>query len=691
MSPIPLRLRPQRGLRSHTVSAQLNLKGSRLLTRDTELLPFETEDDLRRAFEAAHDLIYKHLARDPAASFDLLSLVIAAKILDEQSDAPDHEFATVEGEAPDVLMARFDRLLVDAQEWLDLRTDEVHLVPSLRLDASLASALARIFEDYSLTRTAASLAGADALGTAYEAMVGATFRGELGAYFTPRHLSDFIARMLNVRSGRVLDPACGTGGLLIAAHRYAASSGGDIECFANDINPRMVHAARVNFLLHGLDRSAVRQGDGLDVARMLAAWFGDATPADGAWWSVVRDGRFDAVIANPPFAGHEQDVANLRRIETAHRDNRGLRSLNRAIPFLEVIVSMLRIGGAAGIVLPTSVLNAEEESFVRFRELLLNHAEIRAIVGLPERAFIHTDCGVHGALLFLERVKKPREDYEVFVAWADRLGYDRLGRDVPDNDLPGIVAMFHGGVWPVDNTVSIRQLQEWGRFDPAWVKIARVLPSPEERDDGSFTALTELVEVRNARFSRRTLDPDATYRYFEVADTNIETGEVVAIREARGWEIQRKSRIKNVARQGDVLLPNHRDSLIARSAPTGRSAVLVGEDADGVLTTDRFIVLRPRIDPTLAVAVLNSAGVRRQLVAQTRGAASLDVRERTLASVLVPTDLVRGSVADQIVGTLAELKALRSELAAKVDAHQQLVDEMFGGAREFRPAAFHSR
>src|SRR5205085_9448124 len=118
----------------------------------------------------------------------------------------------------------------------------------------------------------------------------------------------------------------------------------------------------------------------------------------------------------------------LRNFSTSHRPDGSIRSLNKTLPFLELIIASLREGGKAGIVLPTSILNAEEESFVRFRNSLLKRAEILAIIGLPERAFVHTDCGIHGALLFLQRRAHPRDDYEVFIAWADHLGYDRLGR-----------------------------------------------------------------------------------------------------------------------------------------------------------------------------------------------------------------------------------------------------------------------
>src|SRR5690606_24075773 len=129
-----------------------------------------------------------------------------------------------------------------------------------------------------------------------------------------------------------------------------------------------------------------------------------------------------------------------------------------------------------------------------------------------------------------------------------------------------------------------------------------------------------------------------------------ESGRITSVQESSGFELRKKGRIKQRVQSGDVLLPNHRDSLIAKGAPTGRSAVLVGDEQDGVLTTDRFIVLTPRVDPLLLQVILNSAGVRRQIVAQCRGAASLDIRERTLAAVRVPRSLLDDAHAQEIVG-----------------------------------------
>ena len=460
----------------------------------------------------------------------------------------------------------------------------------------------------------------------------------------------------------------------------------EVEYFGNDLNPRMVRAAKVNFLLHGLEPANVFQGDGLQLDRIVRNSLGEKIP-DGIWWDALSDGPFDAVVANPPFAGFENDESNLRRIETAYKADGSLRSLNRTIPFIESIVGSLRLGGVAGLVLPTSILNAEEESFVRLRQLLLTKVELLAIIGLPEKAFVHTDCGVHGALLFFRRVAKPALNYDVFVDWAIHLGYDRLGRHRRENDFPMILERFRSDQWPAPNRFPIQTLVEHGRIDPAWLHVVRSLPTVGYKDE--FVPLTDLLTVRDARFSKREIEDDESYRFFEVADTDLITGRILQIHKSSGFELRKKGRIRNRVQAGDVLLPNHRDSLIAKAAPTGRSAGLVDQEADGALTTDRFLILIPQIDPSLLRVVLNSAGVRRQIVAQCRGAASLDIREKTLVSVLVPRVLVEGSGAEEIRLAAAVISELRLELEERAIKLRSLVDATFGQDNaDFRPTGW---
>lgn len=675
---------------------------TRMVPKNVCLLPFRAEEEIRRVFKLCHDVIYKELANDPAAAFDLLLLVVAAKVLDERSEETVYQFGLVEGEPETVREERFFKLLADAQQWLERRAENSAGFNIPSVPGKLPYAIFGAFQDYSLVFTADSIAGTDAIGIAYESIVGSTFRGELGSYFTPRNIADFVIRMMDVRRGSIFDPACGSGGLLLSARRFAASQqiarhaeeavaeeAVSVKCYGNDLNPRMVRAARVNFLLHSLDPNCILQGDGLQLDRMLNEFgFAESVVGNGPWWSAIENGPFDAVVANPPFAGHEQSIENLSRVESASRPNGSLRSLNRTIPFLETIVASLKLGGVAGIVLPTSILNAEEDSFVRFRALLLRHVELLAIIGLPERAFVHTDSGIHGALLFFKRVYEPRADYEIFVDWAKHLGYDRLGRYKRENDFPRILNRYHKKPWPTGNTFKLSALLDHGRFDPAWLRVAATLPRSDSHNADNFVNLTEVIQVRDERISRRSIEDDKLYRYFEVSDTDLETGAVRAIQEASGFELRKKGRIKKVVRNGDILMPNHRDSLIAKGAPTGRSVVLVGPELDGVLTTDRFITLRPSIDPLLARLLLNSAGVRRQIVAQCRGAASLDIRERTLASVLVPRSILSGPRAQALTERALEVEKMRAKLSEQVAGVQTAIEEQFGIGGEFRPEAF---
>jgi len=648
------------------------------------LLPFRADDDLRSAFQTCHDAVYKALANDPAATFDLVLLTLAAKILDERDSSKQHyQFATVHVEDAAARSNRFNRLLDEAHEWLDGYQASTGAVPSV--SPSLAWTLLRIFQDYSLTLTADSAGGTDVVGTAYEAIVGSTFRGELGSYFTPKTIADFIAQMVGSDAQKVLDPACGSAGLLLALHRSQIDGRGRVSYFGNDLNPRMVRAAKVNFLLHGLDPGQVLQGNGLELDRILRDTLGVET-GSGAWWDAVPDGPFDAVVANPPFAGHEADSELLERIAVARKSNGDLRSLNRTLPFIEAIIAALRDGGTAALVLPTSILNAEEDTFVRLRELLLERTEIVAIIGMPENAFVHTDCGIHGLLLFLRRAHRPRREYDVFVDWASHLGYDRLGRYRRENDFPDIINRYRSDRWLEANSYPISWLRDAGRWDPAWLKVSRSLPRPGS-SEADFVQLTSLLEVRPARFSRRGLDEDALYRFFEVADTDLISGEILRVHETTGFELRKKGRIKNRVQAGDLLLPNHRDSLIAKGAPTGRSAVIVSAEFDGVLTTDRFLILRPLIDPVLLQALLNSAGARRQIVSQCRGAASLDIRERILQQVLIPRAAVEGSAGSEIITQARHLVTLRLGLLKTSEQLSNLVEATFGGnMTDFRPS-----
>ena len=114
----------------------------------------------------------------------------------------------------------------------------------------------------------------------------------------------------------------------------------------------------------------------------------------------------------------------------------------------------------------------------------------------------------------------------------------------------------------------------------------------------------------------------------------------------------------------EILLPNHRDSLIAKTAAAfGRSVVWVPKTYAGVITSDRFTALRSKIDPRLLIVILNSRSIREQLVLRSRGSASFDIRDKVLSDVFVPRDVVTdGTLAESISQLWRRREELRLEL-----------------------------
>ena len=180
----------------------------------------------------------------------------------------------------------------------------------------------------------------------------------------------------------------------------------------------MVRAARMNMIMHGDGWAGIHRQHGLKIQKLGYEY-----------------NTFSLILSNPPFAGFETDLNILSDFEIAKNESGNVRGVNRALPFVEQIIKLLKEGGRAGIVLPRSILYNDSYSFKKIREIILKTCEIMAIIGLPKTAFHHTDTGILGDLLFLKKCSKPRDDYNVFVAWAENVGYNTLGHNIDDNDF----------------------------------------------------------------------------------------------------------------------------------------------------------------------------------------------------------------------------------------------------------------
>ena len=261
-----------------------------------------------------------------------------------------------------------------------------------------------------------SATGVDIKGDAYEGLLakGAEdIKSGAGQYFTPRALiSAMVDCVQPTVADTVADPACGTGGFLLAAYEYAARDAENLTPDERDhLREGFVHGvelvdgtarlAAMNMLLHGMTRA-----DGpspIDVK--------DALTADpGGRWSVV--------LANPPFGTKsaakvigEDGKTTTENLEIV-RDDFWVTTANKQLNFVQHIKTILDINGRAAVVLPDNVL-FEGGAGETLRTRLLKEFDVHTLVRLPTGIFYAG--GVKANVLFFD--KRPASD----TPWTEKL------------------------------------------------------------------------------------------------------------------------------------------------------------------------------------------------------------------------------------------------------------------------------
>lgn len=642
------------------------------LSKGHRLPPITDEEQLRSLIRVCHNQIHGE-GMDPAKAFDELVKLFFVKIYDEQEVPDEYRFSVLAGETEKQTGDNIRELLKEAKARSQFRGlfvepgDDEFWVHNRSIRKVVET-----FQGFSFTTS--TLIGIDAKGTVYENMVGATFRGELGQYFTPRKIVEFMVDLLEpTRGDLILDPSCGSGGFLVYAMRKIASEIREQqrnlpqhraeqiirETIMNnvkgtDISPRMVRATRMNMIMHGDGWSGIQRCHGLLIQKH------DSFQG--------LSGTFSLILSNPPFAGFEGDESILHEFDTGKNDNGNIRGINRAIVFVEQIIRLLKEGGRAGIVLPRSIFENESYGFRKIRDMIFDNCEVLAVVGLPRTAFHHTDCGILGDLLFIQRKSNPRECYDVFVAWADNVGYNTLGHNLEDNDLPSILDSFKGN----GNRIPITKMKQEHNLNPwHYHPDAEQLRREVEENRSRLVPLSDLVSVYRNRISRSALrqTPGRMLSYVEVRDFDPESGSMQA-NAVRASELPSRATYE-LNGEELVLLPTARNSLESR-----RKIMKTGEASNGVVMTNRFLPLRPNVNADFLVMVLNSQFVRDQLIAICRGAGAPDLRENKLAEVMVPvpdsTDL---SSIDVFMESISDKIAQKTQLEKSLNEVTQEIDD----------------
>jgi type I restriction enzyme M protein len=295
-----------------------------------------------------------------------------------------------------------------------------------RMDNATLVSLLRIF--YSIEM---DLEG-DVFGQIYEYFLGkfAMSEGQRGGeFFTPTSLVRLIVEIMEPFHGRILDPACGSGGMFVqSAHfvrRHQENPSAEISLYGQERVAETVRLCKMNLAVHGL-AGDIRQGN---------TYYEDIHRSPG---------RFDFVMANPPFNVNRVDKD---RLKDDPRFPFGMPRVDNAnYVWIQIFFSALDETGRAGFVMANSAADARG-SELEIRKRLIQSGAVDVMVAVGSNFFytVTLPC----TLWFLDQGKPEEREHRVLFIDARRIytQVDRAHREFAPEQiefLANIVRLYRG-------------------------------------------------------------------------------------------------------------------------------------------------------------------------------------------------------------------------------------------------------
>ena len=243
------------------------------------------------------------------------------------------------------------------------------------------------------------------LGDLFEKLLSKGFKQNEGQFFTPLPITRFIWDSLPLKTimkgGKlptVIDYSCGAGHFLIEAveaiNHYRKSKKTDWarnSIFGVEKDYRLARVAKISLFMHGAGDANIIFGDGLE------------TNAE----KQILDNKFSILVANPPYSvqGFKSHLKIKNKGSFLILDKISNEGSEIECLFVERTAQLLAPNGVAAIILPSSILSNNSNSYIAARENILNNFMIKAIVSLGSGTFSET--GTNTVILFLQKYNEP--------------------------------------------------------------------------------------------------------------------------------------------------------------------------------------------------------------------------------------------------------------------------------------------
>lgn len=338
--------------------------------RDTKSF---TREEFTKLLTRCHNIIRNNDKLSPEAAFDEISKILFMKIMYERNATEEMIFSKAKFQADEKNYEQIIRPKLKKevayldQDYMQYLFDDTKRAfendgifeskDRIRIKSNSFEMIVEELEAFNLSDTSD-----DVKGIAFEQFLGKTFRGELGQFFTPRTIVDYMVEVLDPKEGETIcDPCCGSGGFLITAFEFVRNKiDDDIKrniksiknqyfnekfdnlplseqqeidnkvqeliknlnkefdirnvnsryhnlshncVYGTDANPRMARTAKMNMIMHGDGHGGVHHHDGL-------------LNING-----IFDNRFDIILTNPPFGSRVEESLKITE-QDKYTDNK---------------------------------------------------------------------------------------------------------------------------------------------------------------------------------------------------------------------------------------------------------------------------------------------------------------------------------------------------------------------------------
>lgn len=305
----------------------------------------------------------------------------------------------------------------------DFAFKDVHNEELFYQNGKILVEMVQLFQDYRIIGSS----DVQMLGDLFEQLLNKGFKQNEGQFFTPTPITRFIWDSLpleqimtksdGIEYPKIIDYACGAGHFLtegfetveICANAINSSTKPsnqwvEKKIFGIEKDYRLARVSKISLFMHGAGDGNIIFGDGLENYPDK-----EITPKS-----------FDILVANPPysvkaFKPHLKLLNNqLKILDKISNDGSEIETL-----FVERISQLLKPNGVGAVILPSSILNKENESFVSARESLLKNFNIIAIATLGSKTFGAT--GTNTVILFLQKFNEPPKRTDMVIDSVDAI------------------------------------------------------------------------------------------------------------------------------------------------------------------------------------------------------------------------------------------------------------------------------